>query len=132
MKMRHRVLRKKTTLHSKVDIDNVFFSCCILHNMLLRDDGWEDKHKEPTFWTLPGGALTLADIVDDEEDEEDAILREGEDPVDYSAVRGSAGDMRGPEVCMERERDPEYYILHKQLVENFEWQSTNGKVEWLK
>lgn len=39
MKARHRILRGRIALRNAGDIDAVMFTCAILHNMLLKDDG---------------------------------------------------------------------------------------------
>ena len=46
LKGRFRCLKLPIFYHSKKNIDNMFFTCCILHNMLLSNNGfdrrWED------------------------------------------------------------------------------------------
>jgi hypothetical protein len=71
---------------------------------------------------------------DKEEDAEDARIRARQDGVDYSHAGGglSRHEMRAPEVCLVREKDPECHVLHDKLVENFEWLSKNGQVQRLK
>ncbi len=48
IKQRFRILKNPIEYHTKDSIDNVFFTCCILHNMLLQFDGldrrWEVDH----------------------------------------------------------------------------------------
>jgi hypothetical protein len=41
LKARFRCLKIPVQLHQKQDIDNMFVTCCILHNMLLDDDGYD-------------------------------------------------------------------------------------------
>ena len=58
LKGRWRFLRNGIVLQDQNSIDNVFFTCCILHNMILEDDGldcrwekdvdWEAIHPQPT------------------------------------------------------------------------------------
>ena len=59
LKCRFRVLRSRILLRNKDDINNFFFACCILHNVLLKDDGWADRHTNPAFWTRPLAAIPL-------------------------------------------------------------------------
>jgi hypothetical protein len=43
IKARFRILKLPFMLHNVEDIDNVFVTCCILHNMTLKADGLEGK-----------------------------------------------------------------------------------------
>lgn len=42
LKIRFSILKSRIRLHSRFDIDNIFRTCCILHNMLLTYDGWDE------------------------------------------------------------------------------------------
>jgi hypothetical protein len=56
MKQRFKWLKTWNSLSKKEDIDNVFFTCCILHNILLQHDGYLDQ----LLAKKPGGIM--ADI----------------------------------------------------------------------
>jgi hypothetical protein len=47
LKKRFRYLKCPIMLHQQADIDNVYITCCIIHNMILSHDGldrlWEDE-----------------------------------------------------------------------------------------
>ena len=43
LKTRFRILKNTIRLQTKELIDNVFFTCCILHNMLVEDDQWTQQ-----------------------------------------------------------------------------------------
>ena len=43
LKGRFRILKVPMPFHTKERVDNVFFTCCVLHNMLLEKDGKVDQ-----------------------------------------------------------------------------------------
>ena len=43
LKGRWRILKVPMPFHTKREVDNVFFTCCALHNMLLEHDGKLDQ-----------------------------------------------------------------------------------------
>jgi hypothetical protein len=53
MKQRFKWLKTWNSLSKKEDIDNVFFTCCILHNILLQHDGYLD----PSLAEKRGGVM---------------------------------------------------------------------------
>ena len=53
LKQRFKWLKTWNSLSKKEDIDNVFVTCCILHNILLRVDGYLD----PELAEKPGGVM---------------------------------------------------------------------------
>lgn len=50
LKKRFRLLCNAIELHSKDQIDNVFFTSCILHNILLSYDGYDKRWEEAYDW----------------------------------------------------------------------------------
>ena len=40
LKARFAILKHFNNMHHQCDVDNVFVTCCILHNMLLTDNGY--------------------------------------------------------------------------------------------
>lgn len=59
LKARFRILRNAVLLQTQQQIDNVFTTCCMLHNILLKFDGldlWEDVDWETVD---PDGMYTL-------------------------------------------------------------------------
>ena len=155
MKARHRILRGRITLHNSGDIDAVFFSCAILHNMLLKDDGqfnacakparaarargapfmpgnnaigWSERHLNPRFWTTRGtGEYGASNNIAVDEDDDEV---EGGDQFDYSAIRRGPGT-RQSEVDLVQEREDSYHVLRAKLIENFEVQWRARAVQWL-
>ena len=51
LKKRFRFLKNFNNLFHQSDIDNAFVTCCMLHNMLLKYDGW----LAPDLAQCPGG-----------------------------------------------------------------------------
>jgi hypothetical protein len=71
LKKKFRFLKNPITLQSQGDIDNVFYSCCIIHNMILKHDGLDKLWLDDSNWG--NSNLTEIDSEDDEvpfEDEE--------------------------------------------------------------
>lgn len=42
LKIRFRILRSRIMFHKQSRVDNVFYAACIMHNMILEDDGLEE------------------------------------------------------------------------------------------
>ena len=119
-KGRFRILMGKIDLTDKADIDAIFFSACILHNMLLKDDGWSERHLDPNFWTKApcdnAPAWTTAfNVAMDDDDEGTGPNRRDNSGV--GAVRGAAAC--GPVVEMAREEEGAYHTLRKAAIEDF-------------
>ena len=53
MKKRFRFLKNFNNLFHQSDIDNAFVTCCMLHNMLLKYDGW----LAPDLAQYPAGGI---------------------------------------------------------------------------
>ena len=51
LKVRFKFLKNFNSLHKQRDINAAFVTCCMLHNMMLRVDGYLDEHLSP----YPGG-----------------------------------------------------------------------------
>jgi hypothetical protein len=53
-KKRWRILKNHMLIRNKAQIDNILFTCAILHNMLIAHDKWEDEDDEDDLnitWT---------------------------------------------------------------------------------
>ena len=55
LKGRFRCLKLPIYLHDKNVIDNMFFTCCILHNMLLTEDGYDRRWENGVNWAGQAG-----------------------------------------------------------------------------
>ncbi|CAB1103160.1 unnamed protein product [Ectocarpus sp. CCAP 1310/34] len=124
LKGRFRILKLRMPYHKREYIDNIFFTCCILHNMLHTFDGL-DVFDENTDWTGSAG-------------HHDAWEH---DPLtDYTSV-GSKGVLLLPkegeeEECGEgghvrKERHPDHAELKRQLIESFAFRKKINDITWL-
>ena len=50
MKSRFRILRSPVTFHTKEDLQNIMFCCCILHNVVLSADGIDTAWGDDVSW----------------------------------------------------------------------------------
>lgn len=61
-KGRFRCLKLPIYYQDKKSIDNMFFTCCILHNMLLTNDGYDKKWEDDVNWAGQDGEHHPEDI----------------------------------------------------------------------
>eukprot|EP00904_Undaria_pinnatifida_P003324 jgi/Undpi1/12993/HiC_scaffold_7.g02657.m1 len=110
LKGRFRINKLSICFHKQEDIDNVFFTCCILHNMLHSFDNRGDMSEEPNW----AGSAGLHDATD-------------RDPgTDLSSV----GSMDGQKEAVEVEGG--FGALRKKLVANFVYRRDKKKdIVWL-
>lgn len=118
LKGRFRVLKLRLTYHSRESIDNIFFTCCILHNMLHTFDGM-GKFEENVDWAGSAGLHDawehdpLADFA--------SVGATGKLP--EGGGRGRGGD--------NLERHPEHAELKRQLIESFAYRKNHNDITWL-
>jgi hypothetical protein len=62
LKGRFRILKMPVLLQSKDDIDNVFWTCCVLHNIILRSDNRTRLWEEGVDWEGEYGHHDIADV----------------------------------------------------------------------
>lgn len=62
LKGRFRCLKLPIYLHDKPTIDSMFFTCCILHNMLLVEDGYDRRWESDINWSGQAGDHDYEDI----------------------------------------------------------------------
>lgn len=109
MKGRFRINKLAIMFHKQEDIDNMFFTCCILHNMLHTFDNRGEMSEEPN-WSGSAGLHNLADRAP---------------RTDYSSV--GASDV--PAEKMEVEVG--FATLRKKLVASFVNRRKRGDIIWL-
>ena len=63
LKGRFRCLKLPIFYHSKKNIDNMFFTCCILHNMLLSNDGFDRRWEDGCNWQGQYGNHSNEDLT---------------------------------------------------------------------
>lgn len=109
LKGRFRVLKLRMGYQSRESIDNIFFTCCILHNMLHSFDGM-DKFEENVDWIGSAGLHNAWE----------------HDPLtDHAFVGCKGGDM------VNIDRHPEHAELKRQLIESFAYRKEHGDITWL-
>jgi len=109
LKGRFRILKLGILFHDISDIDNMFFTCCTLHNMLHTFDGMENL--EPAAeWGGKGG---LHDPWDNP-----PVLDEG--------TVGSTGADDGATAP-----EDAHFVLKKQLITHFDHRRRNHTLQWL-
>ena len=69
LKSRWRFLRNGIVLQDQNSIDNVFFTCCILHNMILEFDGLDCRWEKEVDWETLNPQPTNSDEGFDEDTE---------------------------------------------------------------
>lgn len=114
LKGRFRILKLGILFQDKDDIDNMFFTCCILHNMLHAFDGLDEL--EPAVnW---GGKEGLHDVWDNRPD-----LNEGSTGTRTMDVNDDDPATR-PEVS--------HFALKNALIQHFEYRRLNKDLRWLR
>ena len=131
LKGRWRCLKLPIFYQNKKDIDNMFFACCIFHNMLLANDGFDVRWEENINWLGQDG---------NHADEDLSIFRKHSRPAknltsstDFSLV-GVKSVYDKYDIFHEGGGDNEssHHNLREKLVTHFCKQHENGNVEWLK
>lgn len=110
LKGRFRILKLRLAYHSRDDIDNIFFTCCILHNMLHSFDGMS-VFEENVDWAGSAGLHDPKDHAPDT-DFTSVGVRSDTDPDEYSV-------------------NPQHALLKSQLVESFAYRKEHKDVVWL-
>lgn len=110
LKGRFRILKLRMGYHSREDIDNIFFTCCILHNMLHSFDGM-NVFEENVDWA---GSAGLHDPKDHAPDTDFTSVgaRTAADPEAYSW-------------------NPQHAKLKGELIESFGYRKKAGDISWL-
>jgi hypothetical protein len=151
---RFRILKLPIELHKKEDVDNVFFTCCAIHNHLHIFDG-RDAWEAGVDW----GPLGEGQFQDDEDPHwvrPHVTVRQGDQVVrrlvepgeDFSKVGQiyfhannqvilggqPAGAALSPQayVALHTERSDEFCALQQKLVQNYAMRRAEGSVYWLR
>ena len=104
-------------LHNKARIDNVVFTCAVLHNMLIEHDKWEDEDDDYDI------AEDIAkDIPELRMDPRIVNLRKG--PVDSSYVGG--GNIAHEDV----EVESEWQKLRNNLIQHYTYCFKMCHIHW--
>lgn len=102
------IIKLSIPYHKKEDIDNVFFTCCILHNMLHTNDGM--------------GYLEAGVRWNESAGNHEAWLHKPSMDLNSVGARGSVSRVQ---------KDSGHAFLKKQVARSFEYRSSIGDIEWL-
>jgi len=128
--MRFRCLLNPIFLHDEHDIDAMFVTCCILHNMLLTWDGLDVAYEDPATWKTVDGE-------DEVEDDEpigglfglvERRMQASQDMTYVWSGRQSGGvDGDDDDVVI----DEDFYSRRIALVEHFNYHYKRREIIWL-
>ena len=125
LKGRFRILKYGFRYHDSNKIDNVVFSCAILHNMLLRWDGL-DEWERGVDYERQDGLHEVDDLLRIiEEDPGNANLQG-----DYSMTNKQYRSRRNPHSILATHTQSDNVDLFRKLVINFITKRRLGKVQW--
>ena len=114
-------------LLSESDIDALFITCHVLHNMLLTFDGRDVSYENPATWTRADGT---DDVEDDEpsSNQGNKVQRRAEASVDKTYV------WSGPQDAGITDEDPvdvNFTSLREALVQHFDYHCEHNEIVWL-
>lgn len=130
LKGRFRCLKLPIFFQSKELIDSMFFTCCILHNILLNVDGYDVRWEKNVNWQGQAGQHAAEDLTIFKRH-----LRRVNNIVgstDYS-LQGIQAVQNRYEIFHERggEVQDSHYTLRDKLVEHYNYKHGKGEIEWL-
>ncbi|KAL1523828.1 hypothetical protein AB1Y20_018749 [Prymnesium parvum] len=138
MKKRFAILRRTFMFNSRELINNVFKTCCVLHNMLLKHDGFADIGQSERDWILRDEAEEEERIARDRAHNlgclrscEDGVeQREREEHFREAAYEHVNGTGVGNDLYVTTE--PEWYTLRNALEVHFRLAYTQNTIFWPK
>ena len=117
LKKRWHILKNHMLLHNKARIDNVVFTCAVLHNMLIEHDKWE--HEDDNYDIAEDIAKDIPEL---RMDPRIVNLRKG--PVDSSYVGG--GNIAHEDV----EVESEWQKLRNNLIQHYTYCFKMCRIHW--
>jgi hypothetical protein len=118
LKGRFRVLKLPVQYRSKESIDDVFYTCCILHNIIHAFDG-RDEWEVDVDWGGVDGRLD-ASLCDD---------------ADANYAAAAAARLRAASAAVtgtEEEVESSFYSLRKHLVRHYDSAKRASELHWLR
>jgi hypothetical protein len=133
LKGRFRFIRHGILLQSQEKVDTIFFTCCILHNLILEADGLDKRWEENVEWDRLNPQPSNSDTGFDEEDGprvHSIGLRELHilERVDRYRSATDNEDFNGNEVV--EEIDEHFESKRKLLIDHFKKAYDSGLVCW--
>ena len=132
LKGRFRCLKLPIYYFNKKNIDDMFFTCCILHNMLLINDGLDKRWEKDVNYAGRDGNHTDEDML---------IFRQhlcrvrNIVPTTDFSLQGIAAVQDRYDICHGEnfeEYESSFNLLQNRLVDNYSWLYANDKVRWMK
>lgn len=132
LKGRFRCLKLPIYYQKKENIDNMFYVCCIMHNMLLHFDGLDERWERDVNYMEQDGHHSYEDMV---------IFRQHLSRVrnltpvtDFTLVGRNAVQDRYEIVngANETEIESSHTTLQNKLIDHFAWKYSRNEIQWLK
>jgi len=135
LKGRFRILKIPCLLQKKEEIDNTFWTCCIMHNKIMNCDNKYRAWEKDMHWNAEDGLHAMNDL----EDNANALRRVAGQlqrlnmRVSRSLDMSSMGSSRAPASTAQdlvEERTVDHAVLRNKLVEHFARQKNDNKLKW--
>ena len=133
LKGRFRCLKLPIYYGDKECIDNMFFTCCILHNMLLKVDGYDVRWESDVNWAGQDG---------NHHDKDMSTIFRNHYQRHKNATPYTDYSMIGVEAVVDRydithlnvieEVEETHAVLRKKLVDHYCYNYKNKNIRWLK
>lgn len=132
LKGRFRCLKLPIYNHDKDTVDDMFFTCCILHNMLLTEDGYDKRWEENMNWSGQAGhhdASDIPSIFKRHYNRTKASLP----TLDFSlmGINSVINQYAIVHSDVEEEIELTQEVLRNKLIEHFFYKYGKGKINWL-
>jgi Plant transposon protein len=131
LKGRFRCLKLPIFYQTKSVIDNMFFTCCILHNILLNVDGYDIRWEKDVNWLGQSGKHHNEDMAFFKKHWR--RVKNIESSTDYT-LQGVSAVRDRYEIFHEgaEEIEDSHFTFRGKLVDHFIRKYTNREIEWLK
>ena len=131
LKGRWRCLKLPILFHDQDDIDNMFFTCCILHNIILSWDGYDRRWESDVHWEGRDGEHDTPEEDDWTTRRMVVVHRRALHKLqDYSFMEacGLVSEIRD---AIDEENG--FYTRRKKLMQHFYylWKNRRNEIEWL-
>lgn len=133
LKARWRFLRNGIVLQKQEFIDNVFFTCCILHNLILEFDGLDSRWENDVDWDTMNPQPDNSDEGYDEEEvsvQQQLINSRVEEWVSARVNTPEVDDLLDNDYTVEVDRD--FDSKRDMLIAHFIFAYNAGLVKWPK
>ena len=138
LKKRFKLLKIGMLYQDQQKCDNAFMTCCVLHNMLLTEDGLDERWTEEVENWHTGefdepDELEIAQMTKVNNRVEAQMNQNKTD--ESRTGRGNFGEYQKPNFGTEEvtaDDDISNWELKEKLVDHFHIQFRNGNVRWLK